>query len=348
MLTTTQSAAQITTKDLARVAGVSLATVDRVLNDRPNVSRKARGAVDRAIAETGFVRNSAAASLARNRVHRIRFMLPADGGAYLDTVLKEIEATARAVRQDMTLVDVERIDMRDPHAIADRLSQVTDQDVHGLAIMAPQSPQVRDAVARLDGRGVRSVQFLNGESRSAGHEFVGADNFAAGATAARIVGSFLRGVTGAVSVIADTMRSPDSVERRLGFDRVMHAHFPALTVLPSVETRGDAERADAAIGAVMRQRRDIVGVYVIGAEAAVPLAAVAAHGSLDELTAVAHERTAFTEEALRSGRLDAVIAQDPGHAVRSATRILRARLDNREPIAAQERIRNEVLFAENL
>ena len=51
---------------------------------------------------------------------------------------------------------------------------------------------------------------------------------------------------------------------------------------------------------------------------------------------------------MRDGTLDAVIAQDPGHAVRSATRILRAQLQNVEPFAAQERIRNEILLKENL
>ena len=47
-------------------------------------------------------------------------------------------------------------------------------------------------------------------------------------------------------------------------------------------------------------------------------------------------------------RIDAVIAQDPGHAVRSALRIMRARSDHREPLASQERIRIEVLLKENI
>jgi len=46
--------------------------------------------------------------------------------------------------------------------------------------------------------------------------------------------------------------------------------------------------------------------------------------------------------------IDAVIAQDPGHAVRSAIRIMRARSDAREPLAAQEKIRIEILLKENL
>jgi LacI family transcriptional regulator len=51
---------------------------------------------------------------------------------------------------------------------------------------------------------------------------------------------------------------------------------------------------------------------------------------------------------LRSDQVDALITQDPGHLVRSAIRILRARRDRREILASQEKIRIEVLIKENL
>lgn len=68
-----------TAKDLAEAAGVSLATVDRVLNDRPNVSKKAAQSVNEAIERIGFIRNPAAVSLARNKSYRFRFVLPRSG-----------------------------------------------------------------------------------------------------------------------------------------------------------------------------------------------------------------------------------------------------------------------------
>jgi LacI family transcriptional regulator len=51
---------------------------------------------------------------------------------------------------------------------------------------------------------------------------------------------------------------------------------------------------------------------------------------------------------LRDGSINAVIALDPGHAVRSAVRIMRARADARELLAEQERLRIEILLKENL
>src|SRR6218665_3336083 len=56
-----------TVHDIAKIAGVSLATVDRVLNGRPGVRAVTRGKVEEAIASLGFVRDLAAPHLATDR-----------------------------------------------------------------------------------------------------------------------------------------------------------------------------------------------------------------------------------------------------------------------------------------
>ena len=93
---------------------------------------------------------------------------------------------------------------------------------------------------------------------------------------------------------------------------------------------------------------DIIGVYVISSEARMPIEIVSQNKPSKNLIRIAHERTPFTENALRLNELDAVIAQNPGHVVRSALRILRARCDHREPLASQEKIRIEIYLKENL
>jgi LacI family transcriptional regulator len=66
------------------------------------------------------------------------------------------------------------------------------------------------------------------------------------------------------------------------------------------------------------------------------------------LVALSHELTPCARTALADGRLDAVIAQDPGHIVRSALRVLRARRGGAPLLDAQERIRIEIVIRENL
>lgn len=337
-----------TAKDLAEAAGVSLATVDRVLNDRPNVSKKAVRKVNEAIERIGFIRNPAAVSLARNKSYRFRFVLPSSGDLYLRELLQRVRESKEALKGDLTEIDLIQLRTDDPHGVAKYLGEIALDQVDGVALMAPESPQVRDALARLLERGIKVVQFLSGQEKQPTVDFVGIDNFAAGATAGKLIGKFIGGQPGKIMVVTDTMQSLDSIQRRLGFDSVINTQFPNLQCLPSIETHADERRANQIISRVLGNNDEIVGVYVLSSEARVPVLATAANIDLKTLTVIVHERTPFTEDALREDRIAAVIAQDPGHAVWSAIRIMRARTDLREPLAAQEKIRIEVLLKENL
>ncbi len=183
------------------------------------------------------MRNSAAVNLAKGRYYRLRFLLPDDGDQYLAQIIEQVRATQDIARQDLTIIDCVQIDMRDPHLIARYLIGLEPSELDGLAIMAPTSPQVRDATTRLNGRGIRTVQFLAGQKDHSAQDFMGTDNLAVARTAARIVASFRRGNAGLVLVIAETMRSLASIERRLGFDEVPGGTFsrterPSLTGNP--------------------------------------------------------------------------------------------------------------------
>lgn len=337
-----------TAKDLAEAAGVSLATVDRVLNDRPNVSEKAVRKVNEAIERIGFFRNPAAVNLARNRIYRFRFVLPVAGDQYLEELLWKVEEAREALRSDLTEIDVVQIPINDPHAVAKYLSGLGPDALDGVAVMAPESPQVRDAMARLIERGIKVVQFLSGQEKLEAADFVGVDNFAAGATAGKLIGKFLSHRPGKIMVVAETMMAQDSIERRLGFDSIVNGQFPHLRSLPSLETYGDERRANMVIQRTIENNPDINAVYVLSAEARIPLMAIGRVADLKNYAVVVHERTPFSEQALRDDSIDAIIAQNPGHAVRSAIRIMRARLEMREPLASQEKIRIEILIKENL
>jgi LacI family transcriptional regulator len=338
-----------TTKDLAKAAGVSLATVDRVLNDRSGVREDTVKRVSEAIGKIGFIRNIQAANLARNKSYRFLFLLPQSGDQFLARLIARIAEANTAFASDALRADVGRIQDSDPHQIADLLGGLEPGDVDGVVLMAPESPQVRDAKARLVQRGIDVVTFISGQAADAGHAaFVGIDNFAAGATAGRLVGRFAGPSAGKVLVIAETMYARDSLERRLGFDQVIAQDFPHLTVLPSLETHGDADRSLRIIRRSFASHDTIAGVYVASSEARVPLEVVAGITMRERPVIIAHEHTPFTEAALRASQIDALITQDPGHLVRSAIRILRARKDRREILVSQERIRIEILIKENI
>lgn len=337
-----------TTKDLAKAAGVSLATVDRVLNGRSGVREKTVRAVNEAIERIGFERNQVAATLARQRAYRFAFALPRFGDEFLEEIVERIREFDKAGRAEMVEADVIRIDDHDPHRAARTLSRLSAEDVDGIAIMAPETPQIRDALLRMRERGIRTIPFVANQQEDDQEGFVGIDNRAAGTTAGRLMGRFLGQVAGSIIALTETTRSRDSLERRLGFDGVINRDYPNLTILPTLESHGDPGRAQHVLRNALQAHDDVVGLYFMGAEARVPIEVARALNATTGRVTIAHERTPSTEKALRSGELDAVIHQDPGHLVRSAVRILRAKCENRATLASQERIRTEILIAENI
>ena len=336
-----------TTKDLAKAAGVSRATVDRVLNGRDGVKQKTVDKVNAAIKELGFTRNIQAANLAKSKRYRFVFALPRSGDAFLQEIIRHIHDGEEAFAQEQIWCDVCQIDENDPHSIATFLGSLEPDDVTGVAIMAPESPQVRDAIFRLQERGVAALPFVSDQT-TMDTDWVGIDNRAAGATAAALLGRFCGKTSGSILVIAESMQSRDSLERRLGFDAELNERFPNLSALPSLETYGDEERAETIITNIVSNNPEIVGIYVMSSEARVPLTIIEGLSAARDVVRIAHERTAFTEAALLDGRLDCVIAQNAGHLVRSAARKLKAISDRSIPHTQQDRIRVEILMRTNL
>ncbi|GAA2367094.1 LacI family transcriptional regulator [Catellatospora methionotrophica] len=67
---------RVTIADVARLAGVSKATVSRVLNGRPDVDRATQARIEEIMAETGYVPSSRAVDLARGRTRTLGVLAP--------------------------------------------------------------------------------------------------------------------------------------------------------------------------------------------------------------------------------------------------------------------------------
>lgn len=336
-----------TVHDIAKEAGVSLASVDRVLNDRPGVRdttvAKVRAAVDR----LGYVRDTSAANLARQREYRFAFVLPEGPSQYVETLrlaLREATASHLADRVSVRLMSAPA---NDPHAIVKVLRGLNPARLDGIAIMTPETPQVRDAIGRLKAEGLAVVALVSDLPNSQRDYFIGINNVAAGRTAALLMGRFLR-PPGDILIVTNSLRSRDSLDRRLGFDQVMATDFPGLTVLPTVESFDDPARMERVVAAVAATRPTLAGVYSMGFGNKPLLAALRRSGRLDELTVLVHELTPTAREALLANEIAAVIAQNAGHLVRSALRVLRSVTDRIPIFEAQERLRIDVILRENL
>lgn len=332
--------------DIAREAGVSLATVDRVLNARPGVREKTIHAVNDAISRLGYVRDIAAANLARSRSYRMAVLLPDSGSQFVQTLSDALAEAAQQAAATRTEVVLLRYPAEDTHALAAMLSGLPD-DIAGAAVMAPETPMLRDAVRALRHRGIAVVALVSDLPNAACDHFVGIDSRAAGRTAGVLMGRFLGIRPQRIAVLADSMLLRDAIERRRGFDEVLQAEFPQVEVLPTLETHGSAETLHQVLREVAGSAQ-IGGIYLLGSGHRALTSSLSTLGLLGHVVAIGHELTPHSRSALMAGHLDAIIAQNPGHLARSTLRVLRAKADRLPIDEGQEQLRIDIILRENL
>jgi LacI family transcriptional regulator len=338
--------ARVTAQDVAEAAGVSLATVDRVLNNRKGVRESTVERVIEAMDRLNFVRDQAAANLARGRSYRFAFIVSAGETAFFSDIRSEIEVAKANVANDRIDIDMIAVPPLDPEAIVEAIDGMDGASRDGVALVAVESQIVRDSIARLRQDGVHVVTFISDIPNSARERFVGIDNVAAGRVAASLLKRFTCAPQGDIAVVAGSGILRDHVERRMGFEQVMRAECPHLNVLPWIEGEELAGIVEEKLSRLLADNPNVVGLYSLGGGTRGVIDAIRAADQ--DIRVVTTELSEHTRAALISGDIDAVLVQDPSHEVRSAIRVLKAFVDGAPINEKQERIRIEIFMRDNL
>jgi LacI family transcriptional regulator len=336
-----------TLEDVAREAGVSLATVDRVVNRREGVREKTIARVEAAVAKLGYRADPAAARLARNQSFRFAFILPTGTNTFMTNLTDQVRRTADWLASQRAFVDVLHVDVFDPAALAAVLEQLS-PGYDGVATIALDHPRVRAAIDDLAARDVAVVTLVSDAPSARRLHYVGIDNPAAGRTAATLMGRFLAGRMGVVAVIAGSLALRDHAERQFGFHQILSSEYPQLTMLPALEGRDDSERTQVLTAELLARPPDLLGIYSAGAGNRGIAAALEASGRARDVVWIAHELTPHTRRFLLRGTIDAIISQDAGHEARSAARLLLAHCVGEPIVPDQERIGIQIFLRDNL
>jgi LacI family transcriptional regulator len=333
--------------DVAEAAGVSLATVDRVLNHRPGVSPRTMERVEQSLVRLGYRPDPAAVRLARGIQYQFCFVLPTGTNSFMSLLAAQVDRTLASLAEQQAYGDLLRVDVFDPHVLADTLRGLIGK-YHGVATVALDHPVVRDAIDAMIDAGMVVVTLVSDVPSSRRTRYVGIDNSAAGRTVGTLMGRFAGGRKGSIGVIAGSLALRDHAERMFGFQQVIASEYPHLRTLPALEGRDDTQRCRQVADKLLREQPNLVGIYSVGAGNRGIAEALEAAGRAREVHFIAHELTDFSRRYLIQGTMAAIINQDPGHEARSAARVLLARCTNQPVIDDQERIRIDIFLRDNL
>jgi LacI family transcriptional regulator len=337
-----------TIADIARMAGVGTATVDRVLNKRPGVNSETVQRVLQIVSELGAPQQPGRPRRGEN--FRFAFVLPADETPFFGLLDRQIAQTAADFRHSHITEVTHRIEAGDPAQFAADLAQVG--ACEGIVLLAPDLPPVKLAINELVRSGVHVVTLFSDVAGSMRETFIGADNRAAGRTAGLLLGRMAGGVgRDTLLLSSQATRLSAEIERRIGFAQVIEERFASVRMIRTPDLPADDDGACEALLRFLETEVEVerlAGIYNVGSGSAGVARALAEAGLAGRVGVAAHD---FTEDhrALLSGNaLSYVLHQDIHYCVSTAARVLRALCENVRGALNVVQPRIEILTAENL
>ena len=339
--------ARVRLPEVAREAGVSLATVDRVLHGRSGVRERTAERVRAAVQSLAYKPDPAAARLARAKPWRLAFVLPAGDNSFVAELRAELVALTPWLAEQRAQARVHLADAFSPAAAAQAIAALRGQ-CDAAIVMAQDEPRVRAAIDELAAAGIAVVTLVSDVAARGRKHFVGIDNVAAGRTAATLLGGFMGGRRGRVGIVMGARSLRDHAERLFGFEQVMATEHRQMQLLAPLEGQDRSESTEALVRQLLAQEPQLKGLYSIGAGNRGIHTALVAAGAAGRVVWVCHELTPHARGALLEGVMAAVINQGAAHEVRSACRVAIANLSGERLLHDQERIRIEIFVKDNL
>lgn len=301
--------------DVARDAGVSIATVDRVFNEREAVSASAREKV-----------------IAAARALGVRRLLPETHRplVHLDLILPKNDSPfflrlRSAFRHGIAMLDqgivVHRHIEAEEHTVR-LVRRITDAPYPrvGMILAVPDRTEIRAAVAKILASGQHVVAVVTDLPGLAGLDYLGIDNRRAGATAAHLLGRSVAG-RGRIAVLGAHHDWRGHSDRTDGFRTTIARDFPHLVCeIIDADTHDDPYRCARALRAALAAG-PLAGIYNTGAGSA-GIAHVL-QGTTRRPCWIGHEISDDHIAYLRDRLMDFVIDQNPpGQAMGSLQTIL--------------------------
>ena len=203
----------VTIKDVAKAAGVSVATVSRVLNKQSNVSAEAFDRVTRVMEELGYSPNHLGRDLRKSETKRILAITASAEQSFYSDVLRGMEEAAAAQGYDVLIAATHDKPEHEMHL----LNMLFSHSVDGVVLLgAKQEAQVISKLAEN-----HNIALCLERMEGCNALTVTIDNVEAGRDA---VNCLIEKGHRRIGLISTTTRSQSSVDREKGYRQALAEH----------------------------------------------------------------------------------------------------------------------------
>jgi LacI family transcriptional regulator len=299
---TADMASKFTNKEIAHQAGLSLATVDRVLHSRDHVRAVTRERV--VAAEHELDRQHAASQLHGTRVTIDIVMQAPD--RFSSVVRAAFEAELPLMRPATFRARFHLAEVMDEREVVALLRAIARRGTQGIVLKAPATPGIEACLAELAARKIPVVTYVTDVAIPLRLAYVGMQNTRAGATAAYLLSRMAPHCPSRVLITLSSREFEGEDARRAGFTGYLAQNAAHLAMTTVSEGFGVNRATGMLIGQALEDHPDIRSVYSIGGGNKAILDAFAAVGRKIDVFA-AHDLDRTNSELLKSGKVSFVI-----------------------------------------
>lgn len=296
-----------TIADLAETAGVSVATVDRVLNRRHPVREDTTRRVLKAAEEIGFH----ATALIRQRLspdapqRTFGLVLQKESHYFYQMLAAAIRDAVHAETSVRGQPLITFASALTPAATLERLVDVGAQ-ADAVAIVSVDHPSINQHIEELRRHGKPTFGVLTGLTTPSWAGYVGIDNRKAGRLAAWTIARTAK-VAGKVGILVGSHRYLGHEMREIGFRSYFREHAPSFQVLDAVVNLEEPAIAYEATLDLLKRHADLVGLCVAGGGMEGVIQALRDEEYAGRLSVVVNELTPDTRAALTDDIVTLVI-----------------------------------------
>ena len=292
-------------EDIARHAGVGVATVDRVLNERGGVSEKTTA---RVLASAQFLGTKRVLPSNRERRLSIEAVLFRNHSAFYSRLNQALKEVTKLADIPATIYRT-HIDVGDPECLISHLESIAESR-DGIILFASDLPQISDAINRL-AKQTTIVTISTDIPDSARHCYIGIDNFNAGQSAAKISEAICR-KGGRILVIEPDPTAWAQMERFNGFQQFFANRGEEEKLYRFYQTK-PLTLALGEVIALLKAKEDIRVLYSpINNEFLEMLVEAGRHETtIRSVAKIVHDLSPHSIKNLQSGLIDIVLDSNP-------------------------------------
>lgn len=297
-----------TLQDIATVAGVSVATVDRVLNGRLKVREETARKVSEAAHRVGFH----AVNLIEQRLRadlpelRMGFVLQQENHTFYQTFAEEISRAADQLARTRGHVVVEFTQNQSPTETARHMLRLRDR-VDAVAAVALNHNRVTEAVLSLQSDGIPTYAMLNDFAQGERTGYIGMNNIKVGRIAAWMLGTAAPR-PGKIAIFVGGPGWHGHALRETGLRSYVREHRPDFQVMDTLINTETRKRTYEVTRDLLIKHKDLVGLYLAGGGMEGAIQALRERRDPGDVALVVNELTPLSRSALSDGYVTLVIA----------------------------------------